>query len=514
VKPSPASEINRRDFLALGASAAASALLPARGLAAPRQRRRARVVVIGAGLAGLVTARELLRGGVDSVLVIEARGRVGGRTVNLPIERGQVVEGGGEWVGPTHTQLVALARELGVDTFKSYYEGDTIFEFRGEVKRGRLPPLDLRSMIDVLWTGWKLERLASRIPLDRPWAAADAAALDEQTLASWLAENACTSTTGELFDLVSKATLTGRADRVSLLWFLFYVRSAGGLRPLIEMEGGAQDSRFLGGSQLVSIRLAEALGSRLVLESPVRRVVDDGADAVLVQSDRLEVEAERVVVAMMPADTSRIDFAAGLTEQRRELVRGWTLTPRLPALKIAVVYDSPFWRKDGLSGLLQAQSPPVQLTFDNSPPDGSLGVLGAFVSIAEAPDLADATMRRQIVIQTLRRRFGEKALEPIGYVEKDWALDPWSVGCVSPLPPGLISRFGPALREPIGRIHWAGTETAEIWNGYMEGAVRSGQRAAQEVLAALRISVSGGAPDEAAGQRKSAPAGAGVRVRS
>jgi monoamine oxidase len=237
----------------------------------------------------------------------------------------------------------------------------------------------------------------------------------------------------------------------------------------------------VGGSQSISKALTATLADRLVLDSPVLRIADDGKGTVAVESKRIKVQARRVVVAMMPSDTKRIDFMPGLPPARRGLVEAWRGDP---SIKVNAVYDEPFWRKDGLSGLGLSDRPPIGITFDNSPPDGSRGVLLAF--LAESGVAKDPEVRRAAVLSGLADLFGKRAKTPTAYIEDDWSRDGWTTGCVSPVPRNVLTRFGHALRTPVGRIHWAGTETSEVWCGYMDGAVRSGERVAAEVLASLR----------------------------
>ena len=218
-----------------------------------------------------------------------------------------------------------------------------------------------------------------------------------------------------------------------------------------------------------------------MLDSPVLRIVDEKKATVEVESKRLKVLARRVVVAMMPADTRRIAFTPGLPPARRGLVEAWRGDL---SIKVNVVYDEPFWRKDGLSGLGLTDRPPIGITFDNSPPDGSRGVLLAFLT--ESGVAKDPDVRRAAVLAGLAELFGQRAKRPVAYIENDWSSDGWTTGCVSPVPRNVLTRFGHALRTPVGRIHWAGTETSEAWCGYMDGAVRSGERVAAEVLASLR----------------------------
>jgi monoamine oxidase len=181
----------------------------------------------------------------------------------------------------------------------------------------------------------------------------------------------------------------------------------------------------------------------------------------------------------------RITFQPELPKPRLALASGWARLPRLPLIKAAMLYDTPFWRVEGLNGAMQSDRSPIQLVFDNSPEDGSLGVLSCFFSIVEAPHLADRAAREGGLREELARYFGPRALDATGYVEKDWSTDPWSTGCITPLTPGLLTAGGEHLRKPAGRIHWAGTESAKRWCGYMDGAISAGARAASEVIASL-----------------------------
>ncbi|HEX2085171.1 MAG TPA: FAD-dependent oxidoreductase, partial [Solirubrobacteraceae bacterium] len=267
---------------------------------------------------------------------------------------------------------------------------------------------------------------------------------------------------------------------VSLLHVLFYVHSAGSWDDLIGTEGGAQEARFVGGSQLLSLRMAEQLGDRVRLSTPVRRIAwDDGGVTVE------DVRARRVVVALPPTLTSRIAYDPLLPGFRDQL------TQRMPqgtVWKCMAVYDEPFWRRDGLNGFGTSDAGPIRLTYDNSPPDGSPGVLLGFLEgdYARRAGLLSADERRRDVLDVFARLFGERARSAERYIEKSWAEEEWTRGCYGCyMTPGGWTSFGEALRRPIGPIHWAGAETATIWNGYMDGAVRSGERAAAEALRAL-----------------------------
>jgi monoamine oxidase len=444
--------------------------------------READVIVVGAGLAGLVAARQLVAARRD-VLVLEARDRVGGRTANASIGAGKVVEMGGEWVGPTQDRLLALAQDLRIETFPTFYEGRNLLELGGRIRRykGTIPRLAPHVLFDVNRARRKLGKAARRVPADAPWSAPKATELDSQTLATWVRKSTRTKKARKLLEIATGTVMgTGTAE-LSLLWMLSYVSSAGSFDALIDTEGGAQQDRFVGGSALISRRLAEELGESVVLSSPVRRVLQDSA-GLEVDADGLTARAQRVIVAVPPPLAARISFAPPLGGRRDQL------TQRMAhgaLTKCAAVYPEPFWRAEGLTGQAVTDRGPVSTTFDNSPPDGSPGVLLGFIAGAEAIRHArrSEAERRRIVLDGFTRLFGPQAAKPGIYLETAWAEEEWSRGGpVCSFAPGALAQYGKALRQPAGRVHWAGAETATVWCGYMEGAVRSGERAAEEVL--------------------------------
>jgi len=482
----------RRRFVRVTGGAAAAASMVAPGLVraatsgdAQPVARHVNVIIIGAGLSGLMAGRELLKRGVDSFLVLEARKRVGGRTLNMPIGGGHIVEVGGEWIGPSQNAIAALIDELGIGAFDHYYKGDTTYDIEGVISRGLLPDVSLSEAADFAKVAWQLDRLCKKMPVGEPWRMRDAAALDRTTLGGWLREHAATSFTPSVFRLISRAVWSGYPERISLLWVLHYLRSAGGLLPVILNDGGAQDQRINGGSQVISERMAAELGDRVLLGRPVLRIEDHAPERMRVVTSAETFTADRVIVAMAPADTTRIEFAPALPKPRQDLATGWARLPRLPLVKAAMLYERPFWRTEGLNGAMQSDRSPIQLVFDNSPEDASMGVLSCFLSVVECPHLADRKTREEGLKEELARYFGTKALAATGYVEKDWAADPWSTGCITPLTPGVLTAGGEHLRKPSGRIFWAGTESAKRWCGYMDGAISAGARAADEVHASL-----------------------------
>ncbi len=439
---------------------------------------------MGAGLAGLAAARAISAAGRKPV-VLEARDRVGGRTLNEPIADDAIVEVGGQWVGPQQTRILELIRELGLDTFPTYGTGANLFERKGTLRRydGTIPKVSPVALAETGVVLARLDRLAKKLDPERPWEAAAAERWDGQTFATWIRRSTATPAARDLIRLAIWAVWAAEPEDLSLLHVLFYIRSAGSFSALLDTEGGAQEARIVGGSQLISLRMAEALGDAVRLSSPVRRITSSG-DGVTVEHEGGSVEASRAIVAMPPVLTARIAYEPALPSKRDGLTQRMA---QGSVVKCMAVYPEPFWRAEGLSGQVTSADGPVSVTYDNSPPSGSPGVLLAFLeggAARAATDLPEAE-RRSLVLGCLERFFGPRAAKPDRYLDKPWAADPFSRGCYGGyMPPGAWRENGPALRAPVGLIHWAGAETATIWNGYMEGAVRSGERAAREALGA------------------------------
>ena len=495
------SELTRRTLIGTAAAGAAGAAVPAKVAARrrsghPAKRLKADVVVVGAGLAGLTTARRLVQHGVRSVLVLEARDRVGGRTRTIH-KHGTFVDIGGQWVktkpssyGPAQDRIVALAKEVGVKTFPTYYPGsaeDVGYQHGVRTTYMWQPTEELPpgpGLVDVAPAIVQLDNMAKAVGSVAPWKAPNAAQYDGQTLETWGQANLHTDDGRKLLALGAEAILACEPRDVSLLYVLFYIASAGTLENLFSTPAGYQESRFVGGSQQVSIKVAKALGKRLILRSPVTRISQHKGN-VTVHSARAVVTAKRAVVAIAPALQSAIRFDPPLPELRAQLAQRF---PMGSVIKVHAIYDRPFWRDDGLTGFTVSDTGPCRVSFDNTPPSGKPGMLVSFIEGDDARRLSSRPLaeRRAGVLGSFARYFGPKAKNAIDYVELDWMREPWSRGCyVGIMPPGVMLNYGAQLRPPIGRVHWAGTETATQAAGYMDGAVRSGEHAAHEVLARL-----------------------------
>lgn len=496
--------LTRRRLIGGAAAIGAAAALPRSAEAKARhtsshrtsRNRRADVVVVGAGLSGLSAARQVSRAG-HSVILLEARDRVGGRTLNHHFRhdgKDKVVEVGGQWIGPTQDHIRALAKDMGVGEFLTYNSGNYVYHQNGMNTPyspstpvfGAVPP-DYTGAVDAEKALIKLDQMASTVPLDSPRSAKNAADWDAQTFETWKQNNTTTPGGKTLLDLGIASVFACEPRDISLLWVLFYIHAAGNEKEigtferLINTANGAQERRFVGGSQLVSQRVAHKLGKRVILKSAVRRI-DQGHGHVMVYSDRVRVRARRVIVTGPPSVTSLIDYRPHLPADRMQLTQRF---PQGTVIKCEAFYDHPFWRDAGLAGQATSDTGPVRITFDNSPPDGKPGILLGFIEGHDARVYGrmSQSARRQAVLESFARYYGPKALKPTGYVEMNWSEEQWTRGCYGGFtPPGVLLDYGDAIRRPVGRVHWAGAETATFWNGYMDGAVRSGERAAHEVL--------------------------------
>jgi monoamine oxidase len=435
------------------------------------------VVVVGAGFAGLAAARELKRLGHD-VLVLEGRDRVGGRSYTSNIA-GVPVDMGGTFVGPTQDAVLAFAADLGIPTVPTYHEGSNLIRWRGAVRSysGTIPRLSLGGLIDLGRVRWQFARVARTVPLNEPWTARRAARLDSQSLGAWLRSVRAGATARDLLAIMTRVTWGCEPEDVSMLHAARYVRAAGGLDRMLDVENGAQQDRFSAGTQHIAEAAAAELGDRVVLEAAAQRIAhhDNG---VRISTEKGCAEARFVVVAIPPAHRSGIEFTPPLPAEHQELITHW---PQGKLSKAYAAYATPFWRNNGYSGEALSDEGPVFITFDVSPQPEGPGVLLGFVD-ARFFDGLSADQRRRQALDCFASLFGDEALMPLDYIDHRWGAEEFAPGGpTAAVPPGSWTRYGPWLRRPVGPIHWAGTETADEWTGFLDGAVRSGQRAAAEV---------------------------------
>lgn len=444
------------------------------------------VAVVGAGLTGLSAARKLKAAG-RSVHVIEADERVGGRVWTVKASDGTPLNWGATFVGPTQTKVLALAKELGVSTYKTFNTGQNVQAFNGGIRKykGTIPQIDVVSLLELQNVMSRLNGYASSIDTSQPWAADRAERWDSQTLWSWIRDNVNSTSAQKLLDLACLSLFSVESRDISFLHMLFYIRSAGDLNALLNTGGGAQEQQLTGGSQRLAEGLAAKLGDgALTLGSPVRRIVTEGGTTTVI-SDEVVVEAERVLVAVPPPLIPRIVFEPGLSALKDQHLQ------RLPmgsVGKAIAVYDTPFWRAKGLTGQATSDRGPVKITFDLSPSGGAPGVIMGFIDGQDARDWwpKPAAERRQLVLDQFTAWFGAEAASPREFHDLSWDALPLHRGCpVAVPPPGATVGFKDAWYRTEGPLHFASTETATKWSGYMDGAIQAGEAAAADIHAAL-----------------------------
>jgi len=436
------------------------------------------VIVVGAGVAGLKAAQELVGAG-RTVIVLEANERVGGRLKRTEAA-GNVGDLGGQWIGVGHDVLLSEGKRFGIDTYQQHESGKTVLQLLGKIVHftGNVPKMPVLALIELGLLQRRWDREMKTLPAEAPWDAPRADEWDGQTLESWIVKNLRTKAAREFARLVPRGAWAAEARQVSYLWFLDALRNAGGLDYLMAVKGGALDRKFKGGMQQIPQCMANSLGERVVLGAPVENIFQD-SNGVRVTTPKGEFTARFIIVAAPPGPASRIQYEPHLSASRDGLQQ------RLPTgaiIKTIVVYETPFWRETGFSGQVATDDDTLGLVMDDARDDGGAMLL-CFIEgrHAVAMSAVGKDVRKQKVIASLVKFFGPMAADPIAYEDNDWLTEPYIHGYVGHMPPGVMTRFGHALREPCGRIHWAGSETATEWAGYIEGGLRSGIRAAREV---------------------------------
>jgi monoamine oxidase len=486
MKPSLIRRVTRREALKLlGLGAAGSLAAGARGpLGSPvsGETREPDAVVVGAGFAGLSAARLLRRAG-KKVVLLDARDRVGGR-VKAGRIAGQGIDLGGMWVGRRHTRLLALLAEYGIPRIPQYLSGRCITEIQGKRYVGPGETASLGSQNDRelrrVWT--RLNALVEEVPVESPWTATRAEDWDRMTLDEWIRTETRNDVVRRMMRLVSRGLFAVEPHEMSLLFFLFGVRSGDGLDEVWGMEQGAQAFHVPGGIHRLAARMAEELGNRVVREAPVTAVTQDAAGATVIASVG-SWRAERVIIAIPLPLSARIHYDPALPARRDALAQR---APMASVVKYWIAYKEPFWRRRGWNALVETDAPPTDEFVDASPPSGEVGLIAGFIDSRLALEwmAQPAGQRKMRIAERIAHYLGPEGAEPIDYVDADWPSDPWTRGCYgATMGPGVLTTLGPDLRRPFGRIHWAGAETSSAWFGYIEGAIRSGERAAGELLA-------------------------------
>ncbi|MBH2004424.1 MAG: FAD-dependent oxidoreductase [Sphingobacteriia bacterium] len=440
-------------------------------------------IIIGAGYAGLAAARQLKAAG-KNILVLEARERVGGRILTEYFADGNYADLGGQWIGPGHERMYALAKEYGVETFATHDTGRSTLLLNGKTRhyKGIIPPLPLFALLSLDAAIRKINRLAKKINLNEPWQSPNAAAQDAMSLQDWMNQQMGNATARKMFAVAAEAIYATDCREISLLHALQYIKSNQDFEFLMNIRNGAQQHRLKGGAQTICNKMAGQLNESIVYNSPVTSIHQQ-ADHVTVKGEGFEYRTNRIIVAVPPAVAREIHFEQPLPTAQWQLMQQSFMGS---VVKCYGIYEKPFWRAKGQNGLCAAPDEIVSVIFDNSPYDGNKGILMGFALGNKAKQLMQLpeAERKQQVIAAFTRMYGPEAAHPQRYIDKSFTEEPYTKGCYAGMfPVNSITQYPASLAAPTGRIHWAGTETSREYNGYMEGAVRSGERAAAEILA-------------------------------
>lgn len=444
------------------------------------------VIIIGGGFAGISAGRHLTRSG-QNIMLLEARDRLGGRVFTKQVLDGIPIDLGGQWIGPTQDHMYALVNEYGLETYPTYDKGMCILDLNEKLSTytGLIPKMDVLSLLSIELTIRRLDKMARTLDISAPWRHPKAQLWDSMTLGAYLYKTVHRKNALKILTTGLETVLACRPSEVSLLHTLFYIKSGKDINTLLNIQNGAQQDRIKGGMQQIAEHMAHEFQDAVHLGEAVKKVSQNELNCTVI-TDQNEYHSKKVIIAIPPTLAGQLTYEPQLSVKKRQLLQ------KLPmgiVVKCYAIYKKAFWRDKGFSGEVVTDShAPYQTIFDNSAADSDYGVLMGFALAARATNLMAVSQgeRRTLMIRTLVKYFGQEAENLWHYEDLCWAEEDYSLGCYAAYaPPGVCTQYRDEIRKPSGHIHWAGTETATEWNGYIEGAVRSGIRAAEEIIRIL-----------------------------
>jgi monoamine oxidase len=440
------------------------------------------IVIIGAGFAGIAAGKKLQETDKKFVIV-EARERIGGRVNTVTLSSGAMVDLGAQWIGPTQHHIWKWVKESKTETYDTYDSGKNILSWKNKISTytGTIPKIDPISLIDLGFAIEKINKLCKEIPLEAPWTHPKAKEFDSITLYSWIEKNMFTKKAKHLFNIGVETVFAAESHEISFLHALFYCHSGDNMEALISIANGAQQTLLKGGTQGLLQKIAAPFQDKIYFNNPVHKIKQED-NGLTVETENLIIQAKKCISTLPPALLSSIRFSPILPQRKAQLIQR---VPMGAAMKCFCIYEIPFWRKHGFSGQIVSDTSPVKVTFDCTDAATDKGVLLVFVEGNNARNFIELpeSERKEKVLSELVKYLGEDAKKILEYKDKCWTEEEYSRGCYAGnMPTGVMTQFGKSLREPFMHLHFAGTETAMRWNGYMDGAIESGFRAADEVL--------------------------------
>lgn len=468
----------RRQFLKLTLAASAGLLLSQRsllGMALSPRRDAKRIVVIGAGFAGLACAYELKAAGYD-VKVVEARNRVGGRVLSLgDFVPGKNVEGGGEFIGSNHPTWVAYKDKFNLEFLDVSEDEDA--EVPIVIEGRRLDTEESKKLYEEMEEALKrMDSDAEKIDADEPWKSENAAALDAKTTKAWIDALEGSPLCRAAVAIELTANNGQEVVKQSYLGNLAQVKGGGLEKYWTETEV----YRCKGGNQQLAKMLAESIGpGRVLLQTPVRAVEmgKDGKPSTVKCGAGQNFECDDVVLTVPPSVWGKIEFS-----------------PKLPAvidpqmglnLKYIAAVKSRFWKEKKLSPDALSDGD-VSMTWDatDGQKEGDEACLAVFAGGPAAKRCLEREddKRKANFSSELERLFpgyGEAVSGATRFM--NWPSDPWTGGGYSFPAPGQVTTVGPLMRSGLGNLHFAGEHTCYKFVGYMEGGLNSGVSLAKRI---------------------------------